>query len=136
MKKVALLILLFTFIQCSSDSSGENSSSESSGENSASELSADNSSSDSSGENSSSNQVSPSYSCEDVQDALNKVYLSYSEVEAGSLPSPATLDSFLDWPLLFNEKLKENPAYNEIISSVSEFDELINNKPDCLGELE
>ena len=136
MKKAALLILLFTFIQCSSDSSGENSSSESSGENSASELSADNSSSDSSGENSSSNQVSPSYSCEDVQDALNKVYLSYSEVEAGSLPSPATLDSFLDWPLLFNEKLKENPAYNEIISSVSEFDELINNKPDCLGELE
>ena len=136
MKKVALLILLFTFIQCSSDSSGENSSSESSGENSASELSADNSSSDSSGENSSSNQVSPSYSCEDVQDALNKVYLSYSEVEAGSLPSPATLDSFLDWPLLFNEKLKENPAYNEIISSVTEFDELINNKPDCLGELE
>ncbi|MFL2647599.1 MAG: hypothetical protein EVA29_02345 [Candidatus Actinomarinales bacterium] len=136
MKKAALLILLFTFIQCSSDSSGENSSSESSGENSASELSADNSSSDSSGENSSSNQVSPSYSCEDVQDALNKVYLSYSEVEAGSLPSPATLDSFLDWPLLFNEKLKENPAYNEIISSVTEFDELINNKPDCLGELE
>ena len=136
MKKAALLILLFTFIQCSSDSSGENSSSESSGENSASELSAQNSSSDSSGENSSSNQVSPSYSCEDVQDALNKVYLSYSEVEAGSLPSPATLDSFLDWPLLFNEKLKENPAYNEIISSVTEFDELINNKPDCLGELE
>ena len=136
MKKAALLILLFTFIQCSSDSSGENSSSESSGENSASELSADNSSSDSSGENSSSNQVSPSYSCEDVQDALNKVYLSYSEVEAGSLPSPATLDSFLDWPLLFNEKLKENPAYNEIISSVTEFDELINNKPDCLGQLE
>ena len=136
MKKVALLILLFTFIQCSSDSSGENSSSESSGENSASELSAENSSSESSGENSSSNQVSPSYSCEDVQDALNKVYLSYSEVEAGSLPSPATLDSFLDWPLLFNEKLKENPAYNEIISSVTEFDELINNKPDCLGELE
>ena len=136
MKKAALLILLFTFIQCSSDSSGENSSSESSGENSASELSAENSSSDSSGENSSSNQVSPSYSCEDVQDALNKVYLSYSEVEAGSLPSPATLESFLDWPLLFNEKLKENPAYNEIISSVTEFDELINNKPDCLGELE
>ena len=136
MKKAALLILLFTFIQCSSDSSGENSSSESSGENSASELSAENSSSESSGENSSSNQVSPSYSCEDVQDALNKVYLSYSEVEAGSLPSPATLDSFLDWPLLFNEKLKENPAYNEIISSVTEFDELINNKPDCLGELE
>ena len=127
MKKVALLILLFTFIQCSSESSGENS---------ASELSAENSSSESSGENSSSNQVSPSYSCEDVQDALNKVYLSYSEVEAGSLPSPATLDSFLDWPLLFNEKLKENPAYNEIISSVTEFDELINNKPDCLDELE
>ena len=136
MKKVALLILLFTFIQCSSDSSGENSSSDLSAENSSSELSAENSSSELSAENSSSNQVSPSYSCEDVQDALNKVYLSYSEVEAGSLPSPATLDSFLDWPLLFNEKLKENPAYNEIISSVSEFDELINNKPDCLGELE
>ena len=127
MKKAALLILLFTFIQCSPNSSAENSSSDSSAENSSSELSA---------ENSSSNQESPSYSCEDVQDALNKVYLSYSEVEAGSLPSPATLDSFLDWPLLFNEKLKENPAYNEIISSVSEFDKLINNKPDCLGELE
>ena len=136
MKKAALLILLFTFIQCSSDSSGENSSSDLSAENSSSELSAENSSSELSAENSSSNQVSPSYSCEDVQDALNKVYLSYSEVEAGSLPSPATLDSFLDWPLLFNEKLKENPAYNEIISSVTEFDELINNKPDCLGELE
>ena len=87
MKKIALFLIVFTFIQCSPDSSVENSSP------------------DSSGENSSSNQVSPSYSCEDVQDALNKVYLSYSEVEAGSLPSPATLDSFLDWPLLFNEKL-------------------------------
>ena len=118
MKKIALFLIIFTFIHCSSDSSSENSSS------------------DSSAENSSSNQESPSYSCEDVQDALNKVYLSYSEVEAGSLPSPGTLDSFLDWPLLFNEKLKENPAYNEIISSVTEFDELINNKPDCLGELE
>ena len=118
MRKIALFLIIFTFIHCSSDSSAENSSS------------------DSSAENSSSNQVSPSYSCEDVQEALNKVYLSYSEVEAGSLPSPATLDSFLDWPLLFNEKLKENPAYNEIISSVTEFDELINNKPDCLSELE
>ncbi len=127
MKKIALFLIVFTFIQCSSDSSRENSSPESSGENS---------SPNSSGENSSSNQVSPSYSCEDVQDALNKVYLSYSEVEAGSLPSPATLDSFLDWPLLFNQKLKENPAYNEIISSVTKFDELINNKPDCLGQLE
>jgi len=136
MKKAALLILVFTFIQCSPNSSAENSSSDLSAENSSSELSAENSSSELSAENSSSNQVSPSYSCEDVQDALNKVYLSYSEVEAGSLPSPATLDSFLDWPLLFNEKLKENPAYNEIISSVTEFDELINNKPDCLGELE
>ena len=127
MKKIALFLIIFTFIHCSSDSSSENSSSDSFGENS---------SSDSSAENSSSNQESSSYSCEDVQDALNKVYLSYSEVEAGSLPSPATLDSFLDWPLLFNDKLKENPAYNEIISSVTEFDELINNKPDCLGQLE
>ena len=48
----------------------------------------------------------------------------------------STIDSYLDWPLLFNEKLKENPAYNNIISSVTEFDELINTYPDCLGELE
>ena len=127
MKKIAFFLIVFSFIQCSANSPDSANSLDSS---------AENSSSDSSGENSSSNQVSPSYSCEDVQDALNKVYLSYSEVEAGSLPSPATLDSFLDWPLLFNQKLKENPAYNEIISSVTEFDELINNKPDCLGELE
>ena len=86
MKKIALFLIIFTFIHCSSDSSSENSSS------------------DSSAENSSSNQESPPYSCEDVQDALNKVYLSYSEVEAGSLPSPATLDSLLDCPLLFYEK--------------------------------
>ena len=109
MKKIAFFLIIVTFIQCSSDSSEKNNSS---------------------------NQVSPTYSCQDVQDALNKVYLSYSEVEAGSLPSPATLDSFLDWPLLFNEKLKENSAYSDIISSVSQFDELINNKPDCLGDLE
>ena len=74
--------------------------------------------------------------CKDVQDALNQVYLSYSEVEAGSLPSPATLDSFLDWPLLINENLKNNPAYNDIITSVLNFDELITNNPECLGELE
>ena len=116
MKKVVLFLIVFTFIQCSTDSSEENNSS--------------------SQTNNSSNQTNNSYSCEDVQDALNKVYLAYSAVEAGSLPSPATLDSFLDWPLLFNEKLKENPAYNEIISSVTKFDELINSKPDCLGELE
>ena len=69
-------------------------------------------------------------------DALNQVYLSYSEVEAGSLPSPSTLDSFLDWPLLFNENLKNNPAYNDIITSVLNFDELITNNPECSSELE
>lgn len=124
MKKIALLLIVFTFIHCSSDSSDSANSSDSSNP------------SDSSVENNTSNQEPIAYSCEDVQEALNKVYLAYSEVEAGSLPSPGTLDSFLDWPLLFNEKLKENPAYNNIISSVTEFDELINTYPDCLGELE
>ena len=83
-----------------------------------------------------SNSVQILNTCDDVQDALNNVYVAYSAVEAGSLPSPANLDSFLDWPLLFNEKLKENFAYNDIISSVSQFDELIENKPDCLDDLE
>ena len=124
MKKIALLLIVFTFIHCSSNSSDSANSSDSSNP------------SDSSVENNTSNQEPIAYSCEDVQEALNKVYLAYSEVEAGSLPSPGTLDSFLDWPLLFNEKLKENPAYNNIISSVTEFDELINTYPDCLGELE
>ena len=121
MKKIAFLLIVFTFIHCSSDSSDSSDSSNSS---------------DPSVENNTSNQEPIAYSCEDVQEALNKVYLAYSEVEAGSLPSPGTLDSFLDWPLLFNEKLRENPAYNNIISSVTEFDELINTYPDCLDELE
>ena len=115
MKKIRFLLIVFTIIHCSSDSSD---------------------SLDSSIENNTSNQEAIVYSCEDVQVALNRVYLAYSEVEAGSLPSPGTLDSFLDWPLLFNEKLKENPAYNNIISSVTEFDDLINTYPDCLVELE
>ena len=84
MKKIALLLIVFTFIHCSSDSSDSSNPS------------------DSSVENNTSNQEPIAYSCEDVQEALNKVYLAYSEVEAGSLPSPGTLDSFLDWPLLFN----------------------------------
>lgn len=124
MKKVVYLLIVCTFIQCSSDTSDSLNSSGSPN------------SSDSSVENNTSNQESIVYSCEDVQVALNRVYLAYSEVEAGSLPSPGTLDSFLDWPLLFNEKLRENPAYNNIISSVTEFDELINTYPDCLDELE
>ena len=115
MKKLILFLIVITLTHCSSDLP---------------------TSTDSPEENNSSDLTTSSYTCEDVQDALNKVYLAYSEVEAGSLPSPATLDSFLDWPLLFNEKLKENPAYNDIISSVTKFDELINAKPDCLGELE
>ena len=118
MKKIAFLLIVFTFIHCSSDSSDSSNSS------------------DPSVENNTSNQEPIAYSCEDVQEALNKVYLAYSEVEAGSLPSPGTLDSFLDWPLLFNETLKNNPAYSDIIASVSNFDELITNNPDCLGELE
>ena len=115
MKKLILFLIVITLTQCSSDLPTSTESLE---------------------ENSSSVQSISSYTCEDVQGALNKVYLAYSEVEAGSLPSPATLDSFLDWPLLFNEKLKENLAYKDIISSVTKFDELINAKPDCLGELE
>ena len=118
MKKIAYLLIVFTFIQCSPETFDSPNSL------------------DSSVENNTSNQESIVYSCEDVQVALNRVYLAYSEVEAGSLPSPGTLDSFLDWPLLFNEKLRENPAYNNIISSVTEFDELINTYPDCLVELE
>ena len=103
MKKIAFLLIVFTFIHCSSDSSDSSNSS------------------DSSVENNTSNQEPIAYSCEDVQEALNKVYLAYSEVEAGSLPSPGTLDSFLDWPLLFNENLKNNPAYNDIITSILNF---------------
>ena len=115
MKKIRFLLIVFTIIHCSSDSSD---------------------SLDSSIENNTSNQEAIVYSCEDVQEALNKVYLAYSDVEAGSLPSPGTLDSFLDWPLLFNENLKNNPAYNDIISSVLNFDELITNNPECSSELE
>ena len=122
MKKLIPLIIFFIFIQCSSDSSNSTSSSDSS--NSITE------------ESTITNSVQVSNSCDDIKDALNKVYLAYSEIEAGSLPSPATLDSFLDWPLLFNETLKNNPAYSDIIASVSNFDELITNNPECLGELE
>jgi len=121
-KKLIPLITFFIFIQCSSDSS-----------NSTSSLDSSNSITK---ESTNTNTVQVSNSCDDIQDALNKVYLAYSEIEAGSLPSPATLDSFLDWPLLFNETLKNNPAYSDIIASVSNFDELITNNPECLGELE
>ena len=125
MKKLIPLIILFIFIQCSSDSSNSTTEEVSNIE----EVS-------NTEEPSNTKSVKASNSCDDVQDALNQVYLAYSEVEAGSLPSPASLDSFLDWPLLFNETLKNNPAYSDIIASVSNFDELITNNPECLGELE
>ena len=125
MKKLIPLIIFFIFIQCSSDSSNSTTEEVSNIE----EVS-------NTEEPSNTSSVKASNSCDDVQDALNQVYLAYSEVEAGSLPSPASLDSFLDWPLLFNETLKNNPAYSDIIASVSNFDELITNNPECLGELE
>ena len=125
MKKLIPLIIFFIFIQCSSDSSNSTTEEVSNIE----EVS-------NTEEPSNTNSVKASNSCDDVQDALNQVYLAYSEVEAGSLPSPASLDSFLDWPLVFNETLKNNPAYTDIIASVSNFDELITNNPECLGELE
>ena len=125
MKKFIPLIIFFIFIQCSSDSSNSTTEEVSNIE----EVS-------NTEEPSNTKSVKASNSCDDVQDALNQVYLAYSEVEAGSLPSPASLDSFLDWPLLFNETLKNNPAYSDIIASVSNFDELITNNPECLGELE
>ena len=125
MKKFIPLIIFFIFIQCSSDSSNSTTEEVSNIE----EVS-------NTEEPSNTKSVKASNSCADVQDALNQVYLAYSEVEAGSIPSPASLDSFLDWPLLFNETLKNNPAYSDIIASVSNFDELITNNPECLGELE
>ena len=125
MKKLIPLIIFFIFIQCSSDSSNSTTEEVSNIE----EVS-------NTEEPSNTKSVKASNSCDDVQDALNQVYLAYSEVEAGSLPSPASLDSFLDWPLLFNETLKNNPAYSDIIASVSNFDELITNNPECLGELQ
>ena len=125
MKKLIPLLIFFIFIQCSSGSSNSTTEEVSNIE----EVS-------NTEEPSNTNSVQVSNSCDDVQDALNQVYLAYSEIEAGSLPSPATLDSFLDWPLLFNETLKNNPAYSDIIVSVSNFDELITNNPECLGELE
>ena len=125
MKKLISLIIFFIFIQCSSDSSNSTTEEVSNIE----EVS-------NTEEPSNTKSVKASNSCDDVQDALNQVYLAYSEVEAGSIPSPASLDSFLDWPLLFNETLKNNPAYSDIIASVSNFDELITNNPECLGELE
>ena len=125
MKKLIPLLIFFIFIQCSSGSSNSTTEEVSNIE----EVS-------NTEEPSNTNSVQVSNSCDDVQDALNQVYLAYSEIEAGSLPSPATLDSFLDWPLLFNQTLKNNPAYSDIIASVSNFDELITNNPECLGELE
>tara|TARA_Y100001935_G_C17061646_1_gene387056 strand:- start:293 stop:631 length:339 start_codon:yes stop_codon:yes gene_type:complete len=112
MKKLSIFFLIFSLTYCSSDQPI------------------------SSSDNETSNQKILSNKCKDIQDALNQVYVSYSEVEAGSLPSPATLDSFLDWPLLFNENLKNNPAYNDIITSILNFEELITNNPECLSELE
>ena len=112
MKKLSIFFLIFSLTYCSSDQPI------------------------SSSDNETFNQKILSNTCKDIQDALNQVYVSYSEVEAGSLPSPATLDSFLDWPLLFNENLKNNPAYNDIVSSILNFEELITNNPECLSELE
>ena len=114
MKKLSLFFLIFSLTYCSSDQPI--------------------SSSDqpiSSTDNETSNQKILLNTCKDVQDALNQVYLSYSEVEAGSLPSPATLDSFLDWPLLFNENLKNNPAYNDCLlyTSPSPRDTLLSRMP-------
>ena len=57
MKTIAFLLIVFTFIHCSSDSSDSSNSS------------------DPSVENNTSNQEPIAYSCEDVQEALNKVYL-------------------------------------------------------------
>ena len=125
MKKLIPLIIFFIFTQCSSGSSNSTNEEVSNIE----EVS-------NTEEPSNTNSVQVSNSCDDVQDALNQVYLAYSEIEAGLLPSPATLDSFLDWPLLFNENLKNNPAYNDIITSVLNFDELITNNPECSSELE
>ena len=125
MKKLIPLLIFFIFIQCSSDSSNSTTEEVSNIE----EVS-------NTEEPSNINSVQVSNSCDDVQDALNQVYLAYSEIEAGLLPSPATLDSFLDWPLLFNQTLKNNPAYSDIIASVSNFDELITNNPECSSELE
>ena len=126
MKKLSIFFLIFSLTYCSSDQPISSSDQPIS-------------SSDqpiSSSDNETSNQKILSDTCKDIQDALNQVYLSYSEVEAGSLPSPATLESFLDWPLLFNENLKNNPDYNDIITSVLNFDELITNNPECSSELE
>ena len=125
MKKFIPLLIFFIFIQCSSGSP-----------NSITEEVSNIEEVSNTEEPSNINSFQVSNSCDDVQDALNQVYLAYSEIEAGSLPSPATLDSFLDWPLLFNQTLKNNPAYSDIIASVSNFDELITNNPECLGELE
>ena len=109
MKKLIPLIIFFIFIQCSSDSSNSTTEEVSNIE----EVS-------NTEEPSNTKSVKASNSCDDVQDALNQVYLAYSEVEAGSIPSPASLDSFLDWPLLFNETLKNIPAYSLSLIHISE----------------
>ena len=75
MKKLIPLIIFFIFIQCSSDSSNSTTEEVSNIE----EVS-------NTEEPSNTKSVKASNSCDDVQDALNQVYLAYSELRQARFP--------------------------------------------------
>ena len=73
--------------------------------------------------------------CGDVKKAYDDIFRAYTNISSEDLPDLKGGISMFEWSSQFNDAIRNNPQYSEVVKAVDNFDQLLSTKPSCESEL-
>ena len=73
--------------------------------------------------------------CGDIKKAYDDIFRAYTNISSEDLPDLRGGISMFEWSSQFNDAIRNNPQYSEVVKAVDSFDQLLSTKPSCESEL-